>query len=416
MSNPPRPNESFSVSANRRYETLIGDPNPTYSILETEVPYVRYVRNWTGTRTPGFGKLKRTRLPINGHTVDMFNVRRNSLIEYFRWPVWGKPPEWPKQYSTLVTTFTEHYNPPAQPDHIQAVRSLALRNLIRKAGNEMESNLALGIAEIGQITRMIGNTVGRVTGSMTALRRGNLSGAAGALFGGRRPRYRRRGGLSRTNSVAQNWLELQYGWKPLLSDLNGLFEALGALNTTGIYERMVTASATREQFESIPITIFQANPVRVVGQHIVRTRTTYKFGMRFRIDSPLVAFMAQTGFTNPINLAWEVLPFSFVADWFLPIGPWLETLSAWHGLSFLDGYEVRFTRQEVASAVSAIGGNNFQNGYLDTSVQGDYQREWLKFERVKLTTFPTPSFPSFRRGMNTTRTANAIALMRVLFR
>jgi len=31
---------------------------------------------------------------------------------------------------------------------------------------------------------------------------------------------------------------------------------------------------------------------------------------------------------NPMELAWELIPFSFVVDWFLPIGNWISALDA----------------------------------------------------------------------------------------
>lgn len=37
---------------------------------------------------------------------------------------------------------------------------------------------------------------------------------------------------------------------------------------------------------------------------------------------------ARFGLVNPLEVAWELLPFSFVADWFLPIGGYLNAMDA----------------------------------------------------------------------------------------
>jgi hypothetical protein len=130
----------------------------------------------------------------------------------------------------------------------------------------------------------------------------------------------------------------------------------------------------------------------------------------------LQAFLNQTGFTNPINLLWELLPFSFVADWFLPIGNYLEALTAWNGLEFLDGYQVQFTRE---SCISAIHGQSIDAGSGGTiqDTQADYAREWILLDRTKLTAFPTPQMSwSPSNGLsNVTTAANAIALVHQVF-
>lgn len=40
----------------------------------------------------------------------------------------------------------------------------------------------------------------------------------------------------------------------------------------------------------------------------------------------------QIGLTNPLLLGWELIPFSFVADWFIQVGDYLETLDALIGV------------------------------------------------------------------------------------
>lgn len=45
----------------------------------------------------------------------------------------------------------------------------------------------------------------------------------------------------------------------------------------------------------------------------------------------------QLGLANPLATAWELVSYSFVVDWFVPIGPVLNALSARAGLIFVDG-------------------------------------------------------------------------------
>jgi len=147
----------------------------------------------------------------------------------------------------------------------------------------------------------------------------------------------------------------------------------------------------------------------------VKAKTKCKFVLRFRLASPLRSFAAQTGFTNPINLAWEILPFSFVVDWFLPIGPYLEAFTAFDGLEFVDGSQTLFTRAVTDSAVDSEGPNagNSLSNYWE---HAHYHSETVRLDRIKLTAFPTQTFPAFKNGLaSVTHAANGIALVKSVF-
>ena len=47
--------------------------------------------------------------------------------------------------------------------------------------------------------------------------------------------------------------------------------------------------------------------------------------------------LSQLGLTDPLGIAWELTRLSFVADWFVPIGAWLQARSADTGWTFVQG-------------------------------------------------------------------------------
>jgi hypothetical protein len=147
-----------------------------------------------------------------------------------------------------------------------------------------------------------------------------------------------------------------------------------------------------------------------------RVITQCRFVLRFRISDPLQAFLAQTGFTNPVNLAWELLPFSFVVDWFLPIGPYLEALSAFDGLTLLDGSQTQFTR-ELADASHHNEQISYLNPLTITSEHSEYSSVALKLDRIKITSFPSPTFPELKNGLasNVQKGITSLALLKQVF-
>jgi hypothetical protein len=129
------------------------------------------------------------------------------------------------------------------------------------------------------------------------------------------------------------------------------------------------------------------------------------------MGEPLKAFMTQIGFNNPINLLWEIIPYSFVVDWFLPIGQYLEGLTNFQGLTFIDGCETRFTRQSALFDVYYYYEDNVQ---IDIRY-GSYSRDDVLFDRLKLTSWPSMRLPSFKNPISTEHALNALALLRAAF-
>lgn len=398
-----RPSSESIVKADTE---IVEGNNGGYFLQSTPSSYTQHSRSWTGTRTPGFGKLKKKQLPVNAHTVSIQDTLDSPGATLTFIPSTGI-------YFNRFRRFTSDYPAAPSVSHLPYAEFKSLRKLIEKAESNIAGNLAQDLAQIGQTTRLITNTCKRLVKAVTALKKGNIPGAVSALWSGHMPRYHGKG-PSISKTVASNWLELQYGWKPLIQDVRESMEALKRLNSSSSpLVRRVTSSATVESTvtSSIP---HRTIPGSTAGKHVVVTRTRCKFVLRYKIDDKLKAFLAQTGFTNPINLFWEIIPFSFVVDWFNPIGPYLETLSSWDGLVFLDGSKTRFTRGSGTSAVDFTGSFNGIN-YED---HGRYRRQTILLNREVLTVFPTAKMQSgFKNGLaSVTHATNALALLRAAFK
>jgi len=52
-----------------------------------------------------------------------------------------------------------------------------------------------------------------------------------------------------------------------------------------------------------------------------------------KISNPNVAIANQMGFVNPLSVAWEAVPFSFVVDWFANVGQCLSAMTDFAGFS-----------------------------------------------------------------------------------
>jgi hypothetical protein len=368
-----------------------------------------YTRSWSGVRTPGYGKIPKKQRPVNPHSVFLEDVTDAGLIEMFDIPSTGI-------YFNQYSAFTRRYNPPAAPLHDTVAQSKAVKKLIQRIEQGIEGNLAQDVVQIRQTIKLITDTAQRLAKAGIALKNGNIPTAIKTIWGATTPNYggRKRKGPDHTRTAADNWLQMQYGWKPLLMDLHGSMEALAKLNLADASIKQVTASAQTSRWDVSDLGLATHSPT-VAGWTRVHTTSRCKYGVRFTVESHLLAFLAQSGFLNPINLVWETIPFSFVADWFLPIGPWLETLHGYPGLVFFDGYQTLFTKQQMESFVRYAGESAPGSGQM-LQTSGSYGREVVRFDRTRLNTLPVNSFPSFKNPFSFTHAANALALLKRTFR
>lgn len=210
-----------------------------------------------------------------------------------------------------------------------------------------------------------------------------------------------------SKEVSGRWLELQYGWMPLMSDLSGTMELI----QQGFRKDKYRFSAVREIKR--PLTGYDVmspvagNPLNhIVGSGVQITKVKIYSEVR---NSELHS-LTQLGLTDPLQVAWALVPFSFVLDWFLPIGSFLEGLGATKGLDFVSGtctVAVKFRGTAYTQLNPSIIKN--QTGYFVTDVAVE------AMTRDILTTFPSPLL-YYKSPFTTSHGLNALALFRQLTR
>lgn len=130
--------------------------------------------------------------------------------------------------------------------------------------------------------------------------------------------------------VADLTLAYEFGLVPLVSDLKGLWELLRNPDlwpeTAGkVTVKVVTRKHYRGQINIGPLTL------TVDGVVTVRRAIHYK------VKNPLLTFINQLGLYNAAEVVWEVLPWSFVIDWFSNVSELISSMTAEVGLERLEG-------------------------------------------------------------------------------
>lgn len=257
--------------------------------------------------------------------------------------------------------------------------------------NEGKANYGQFLVEAVETSNMLADSASRLFRGLLALKRGGLSSIGRAVRS------------VRGKDISSGYLEWMYGWLPLCRDIHAMHEDL-------------------KQKLSPPLVLEGHRTVR--SNEIstdVRTETQGKWNDRYqacigrnhcsiyaRISDSVVAKAQASGLVNPLALAWEVVPYSFVVDWAMPVGNTLAALTASAGLTFLDGYENEVREGHVVATYT-------RNGVTYLSGRGEsLQCDVFALKRDKLSGFPAPAFYG-KSPFSTTHTANAINLLYQLF-
>lgn len=134
--------------------------------------------------------------------------------------------------------------------------------------------------------------------------------------------------------AANAWLEWTYAVKPLISDVKGSVDALYS-NRDPYLEVKTVRSSSSHQLYGETHHVSQSGDVletRLVGT----LKSSGSF--RYLVTNPFLATLDQLGLLNPVQLAWELYPLSFVADWFVNVGGLLGNIVPPQGVQFLEGY------------------------------------------------------------------------------
>jgi hypothetical protein len=159
----------------------------------------------------------------------------------------------------------------------------------------------------------------------------------------RSSQYRTVGGLRRLpvrellrrtrQNLADAWLEAQFGWRPLLSDIDDGCKALAILNTgQSLHTGRITARGVADGNSSIyeepqGSSIAQWISSLSVASHV---EVIYRGAVRLEARNPAQMKAELLGF-NPASwlpTVWELTPWSFLIDYFTNIGEIVEGWSA----------------------------------------------------------------------------------------
>lgn len=381
------------------------------------------VASRAGTVTSGYGKFSRNRsssvsfLPYNPFVFhkEVFTGANGTLLERDVASA-SNVSEWGCFSNALGGAVTVNGVLEPTQDDIDSLKLQIDASLLNKL-KQQTVNLALVFAERKRTADLIADTATKLAASLRSLKRGDIIGAARSLqtrvSKRKASKFRKVYRVNREKAIADGWLQLQYGWKPLLSDIYGSAELLAKQQFQELSGRVV--SIVKKEWDTTEESDYLGRWTRLDRKN---TRFDYSGRCRFVTSGAALASARNMGLTNPLSLAWELVPYSFVADWFIPVGPYLERLDATLGLSFQDGAYTRFTKgycsMRLSSANRRASSRYYSEALWTVSITG--QRQLIRCIREKMNTFPQNPPPGIKNPFSFTRATSAVALLIQLFK
>lgn len=214
--------------------------------------------------------------------------------------------------------------------------------------------------------------------------------------------------------ASQKWLEYHYGWVPLVQDVHSAFELLKG--DVPPLELSVSRSSKLPPSKGLSTqSTGYADSFSYTSRSSFEQRGTARTTVyaKMSIKDPGMLTANSLGLTNPALVAWEIVPYSFVVDWFLPIGAWLEAQTALLGLNLIEQSTTR-TALRVTNGNTKYTLSDYRCKNKGAVTYADfYQEDKVKSRSLAIS---GPPLPRFKNPLSTGHALNALALLRQTFR
>lgn len=252
------------------------------------------------------------------------------------------------------------------------------------------AQFAVNWAEKREAINAIAKHATAMRAAWNALRRGNLGAAAGALG----IKNSSKSPWSRPQQAADIWLEWHFGWDPLIKDI---YAAVHILQDEFPTKRVQARAKEVIHSDSKTVNIGNIFYSKYSGslKYLLQGEMIVTNNNLFRADA--------LGLLNPFSVAWELIPFSFVVDWFIPVGQFLNSYTDFSGVTWRDAFTTRSRNVE--------GSQYWTTKTAPFTVSGEGSSVGWRVLRTNGLTIPSNLVPKALKGPSVIRAATAISLL-----
>lgn len=281
----------------------------TGSVNYSNEPHTTFTKVWSGDDDP----LKRK---INAYSMDLTQgIFPGGYIYNKAAPWWGK-----KYIRRPSAGFGSRGLPYGD---VSTILRTKLGNKVAAKIREHEFDLGVMLAEARPSFQMIGNSARKIAAILLAIKHRDCR----YLPPNMRKACQSKIWTDWTKDASELWLELEFGWRPLLMDAYDAGEAAAVILQPQKRGRITTSAKVSTLVQPVG-SLEGGNPYA----ESLPPGCTWGYYPNVCIESGRLQFdlveqcewSKSLGLDNPALIAWELIPYSFVIDWFLKVGDWLQ--------------------------------------------------------------------------------------------
>jgi len=317
---------------------------------------------------------------------------------------------------------------PAWKSFDQIIDANKMNNLVARLGQKVNGNVSFNpgifLGEGKQSLRLLGGAAVELAGRVAVFRNkmakdaikafkgrgtgrvGHKDYAPGSPTGPRGEWQYDSGkrGAQHLRDASDRLLEVQYGWRPLINDVYEGAQWVASKFHGPKTTRFVVRTQKRVALErNTSIGIAWAT-AEVEARAQIIAYLTEDFQGKQSIDLNLA---------TPAQIAWELMPWSFVIDWAVPIGEWLEARGAAFALT--GTFVTTKTEKTIYDGLTAsTAGSPGSTKTLQCTTVGAYDlyaRQWRTVSTSLAGNTSFPGFKGFKRMASWEHCLNGVALL-----
>lgn len=203
-------------------------------------------------------------------------------------------------------------------------------------------------------------------------------------------KYHLRNWRSSTKDLGRLWLELHFGWEPIVRDIDTSLQ---------LFAKPLPEGEIQVESRSLPLLatygVTRSDPYERYRSTVAGSVKCYG-SVAVQIDNLDKAYRTVLGLNNPVLVAYNLIPYTWMFDWVNYLGTYISSFSD------LAGYTI--TRASHSVRVRAVGTFSYEDFYGTTSRRsnawsGAWFQRYNSVPSVTLTWRPLPKRLSVIRGV-----------------
>jgi hypothetical protein len=224
------------------------------------------------------------------------------------------------------------------------------------------AEMAVNLAERKQAMQMMGSRLVQLATFARHLKRLDFRAAAKALSvpSGKIPV----GLKAHAKAFGSNFLEFHFGWEPAVKDI---YNAIDILQRTWVPPKIRVREAVKNRH------VYSDTATHL---DTITAKVWVTLAAEIKVTNPNLWRANQLGLVNPATFAVELIPLSFLLDWFVNVSQFLN--------SFTDFLGIDIINPRTTTVQYAIRENRWYNGYM-----AQYTNESILITRATSIAGPT---------------------------